>query len=185
MRYGAAPSYSIKSARLAADGNPVPYKPSPNVRGHAAPTLIVIHDTAGHLHGGSSVSWLTQRKAKASAHFVVERDGSVTQMVELDRIAWHAGKSAWRGRSDCNSFAIGIEIVSPGRLVRKGATAVAWFGEADLAAIFAAAETEAQALLASLTVHGVSSDEALTNGQRPTPTADELLAELPTITWPA
>ena len=36
--------------------------------------------------------------------FVVERDGSVTQLVAFDRVAWHAGQSQWRGRSGCNAF---------------------------------------------------------------------------------
>ena len=76
--------------------------------GRLEPTLIVLHDTAGRLAKGSSVAWLCNPKAKASAHLVVERDGSVTQLAEFDPpVAWHAGQSSWRGRSGCNAFAIG------------------------------------------------------------------------------
>jgi N-acetylmuramoyl-L-alanine amidase len=35
-------------------------------------------------------------------------------MVEEDRRAWHAGKSAWAVETDINSRSIGIEIANPG-----------------------------------------------------------------------
>ena len=47
---------------------------------------------------------------RVSAHFLVRRDGSLIQFVSCDERAWHAGVSAWRGRSDCNDFSIGIEL---------------------------------------------------------------------------
>ena len=47
---------------------------------------------------------------KVSAHFLVRRDGSVIQFVPVERRAWHAGASAWRGRSRCNDFSVGIEL---------------------------------------------------------------------------
>ena len=47
---------------------------------------------------------------KVSAHFLVRRDGSVVQFVPVERRAWHAGASAWRGRERCNDFSIGIEL---------------------------------------------------------------------------
>ncbi|ROL78911.1 1,6-anhydro-N-acetylmuramyl-L-alanine amidase AmpD [Pseudomonas vranovensis] len=47
---------------------------------------------------------------RVSAHFLVERDGKVTQFVScLDR-AWHAGVSCFDGREACNDFSIGIEL---------------------------------------------------------------------------
>ncbi|MDQ6996696.1 MAG: 1,6-anhydro-N-acetylmuramyl-L-alanine amidase AmpD [Mariprofundus sp.] len=48
---------------------------------------------------------------KVSAHFVVARDGSITQFVACGRRAWHAGLSEWKGRCDCNDYAIGIEMI--------------------------------------------------------------------------
>ncbi|WP_200837963.1 peptidoglycan recognition protein family protein, partial [Starkeya nomas] len=54
--------------------------------------------------------------SKVSAHFVVARDGSVTQLAPCNVQTWHAGKSSWRGRSNVNSFAVGIEIANPGPL---------------------------------------------------------------------
>jgi len=47
---------------------------------------------------------------RVSAHFLIERDGRVTQFVScLDR-AWHAGISSFEGRETCNDFSLGIEL---------------------------------------------------------------------------
>jgi AmpD protein len=48
--------------------------------------------------------------AEVSAHLLVERDGRLTQFVNCDRRAWHAGVSSWCGRDNCNDFSIGIEL---------------------------------------------------------------------------
>ena len=47
---------------------------------------------------------------QVSAHFFLRRTGELLQFVSCDDRAWHAGISAWRGRSGCNDFSIGIEI---------------------------------------------------------------------------
>jgi AmpD protein len=47
---------------------------------------------------------------KVSAHFLVRRDGELVQFVPVERRAWHAGASSWRGRSACNDFSVGIEL---------------------------------------------------------------------------
>jgi AmpD protein len=47
---------------------------------------------------------------KVSSHFLVRRDGELVQFVPVERRAWHAGASSWRGRSRCNDFSIGIEL---------------------------------------------------------------------------
>jgi len=46
-----------------------------------------------------------------SAHFVVDREGGITQFVACENRAWHAGVSEWQGRSGCNDYAIGIEMI--------------------------------------------------------------------------
>jgi AmpD protein len=47
---------------------------------------------------------------RVSAHFLIERDGVLTQFVScLDR-AWHAGVSSFEGRDSCNDYSIGIEL---------------------------------------------------------------------------
>ena len=50
------------------------------------------------------------RALRVSAHFLVRRTGELVQFVPCGRRAWHAGESAWRGRSRCNDFSIGVEL---------------------------------------------------------------------------
>ncbi len=47
---------------------------------------------------------------RVSAHLLIRRDGSLTQYVPLHLSAWHAGKSSFLGRVNCNDYAIGIEL---------------------------------------------------------------------------
>ncbi|MES2977646.1 MAG: 1,6-anhydro-N-acetylmuramyl-L-alanine amidase AmpD [Pseudomonadota bacterium] len=50
------------------------------------------------------------RGMQVSAHFFIERSGRLWQFVDCDARAWHAGESAWRGRSNCNDDSVGIEL---------------------------------------------------------------------------
>lgn len=50
------------------------------------------------------------RGLEVSAHFLLRRDGALLQFVSCDMRAWHAGRSCWRGRDNCNDFSIGIEL---------------------------------------------------------------------------
>jgi len=52
----------------------------------------------------------TIRGLQVSAHFVVRREGTLMQFVSCDDRAWHAGRSRFRGRDECNDYAIGIEL---------------------------------------------------------------------------
>jgi len=47
---------------------------------------------------------------KVSAHLLIKRDGSVTQFVDFDQRAWHAGASIFNKIPDCNNYSIGIEL---------------------------------------------------------------------------
>ena len=47
---------------------------------------------------------------QVSSHFLLRRDGELVQYVPCDARAWHAGRSSWRGRENCNDFALGIEL---------------------------------------------------------------------------
>jgi AmpD protein len=47
---------------------------------------------------------------RVSSHFLIERDGRLTQFVSCNARAWHAGLSAFKGRQRCNDFSIGIEL---------------------------------------------------------------------------
>ena len=50
------------------------------------------------------------RDVEVSAHFVIRRDGALIQFVSCDNRAWHAGRSRYQGRDNCNDFSIGIEL---------------------------------------------------------------------------
>jgi AmpD protein len=50
------------------------------------------------------------RGLEVSSHFYIRRDGSLWQFVSCDDRAWHAGRSEYRGRSNCNDDSIGIEL---------------------------------------------------------------------------
>lgn len=47
---------------------------------------------------------------QVSAHFYVRRNGAVIQFVGCDQRAWHAGRSTWRERENCNDYSVGIEL---------------------------------------------------------------------------
>jgi N-acetylmuramoyl-L-alanine amidase len=76
----------------------------------------------------AAVSTLTSLSAKVSAHLVIGRDGSITQLVPFNMIAWHAGASSWDGRVSLNKYSIGFELDNNGRLTRKGKQWASIFG---------------------------------------------------------
>ena len=47
---------------------------------------------------------------RVSAHLLINRKGVITQFVPFDKRAWHAGKSEFKGKNNCNDFSIGIEL---------------------------------------------------------------------------
>ena len=50
------------------------------------------------------------RGLEVSAHFFIRRDGELVQFVSVLDRAWHAGRSSWCGRDNCNDYSIGIEL---------------------------------------------------------------------------
>ncbi|MEY4426962.1 MAG: putative amidase protein [Pseudomonadota bacterium] len=50
------------------------------------------------------------RGAEVSAHFYIRRNGELWQFVSCDERAWHAGKSSFMGKDNCNDYSIGIEL---------------------------------------------------------------------------
>ena len=90
---------------------------SPNRSGAINPGVIVMHYTAGYT-AGAAIRALTDDsrdpRSRVSAHIVIDRDGSVTQLVPFNVKAWHAGPSIHGGRRGVNNFSIGIELVGIG-----------------------------------------------------------------------
>lgn len=109
-------------------------RPSPNFdeRGRAV-DLLILHYT-GMQDGPIAIERLTDpepragryafawenpedpeaKLGRASAHYVLEEDGRVIDMVDESKRAWHAGAGLWRGEADLNARSIGIEIVNGG-----------------------------------------------------------------------
>lgn len=52
----------------------------------------------------------TIQGAEVSAHLFIERDGAMTQFVNFEERAWHAGRSSYLGKPECNDYSIGIEL---------------------------------------------------------------------------
>ncbi len=82
--------------------------------------IIVMHYTAGYNAKSAVNTFLGQKKPRSSAHFVVDVNGEVIQMVSTLDVAFHAGGSLYRGRPYVNNFSIGIEIVNPGYHFKDG-----------------------------------------------------------------
>jgi AmpD protein len=103
--------------------------PSPNADERPAgtePDLLVIHNISlppGE-YGGPWIEQLFQNRLpcdahpffagliglRVSAHLLIRRDGELVQFVALHRRAWHAGRSVFDGRPECNDYSIGIEL---------------------------------------------------------------------------
>lgn len=112
-------------------GDQVKYQESPNFGGSMSsgmPDAIVLHYTAGS-SAESSVRTLCNPRTKASAHLVVGRDKSITQLVPFNIMSWHAGNSSYQGRVGFNKYSIGIEIDNAGQLNKTVGGCVAWFGK--------------------------------------------------------
>jgi N-acetylmuramoyl-L-alanine amidase len=108
------------------EGDHIDRKETPNKGGNIKPHYLVYHFTAGR-DAKSTVSWLCNRDAKASAHLVVARDGEITQLAPFNIKTWHAGRSHWDGLAGLNSYSIGIEMDNAGRLTQVGSKYRAWF----------------------------------------------------------
>jgi len=82
-------------------------KKSPNVSTSTInPEGVVLHHSSGSYAG--SVSWILQSKSQVSYHVIIDTDGSRTVFAEEWKRCWHAGKSNFKGRSNCNGFLVGL-----------------------------------------------------------------------------
>jgi N-acetylmuramoyl-L-alanine amidase len=111
-------------------GNDIQFIQTPNVGSPFAsglPDTIIIHFTAGS-SAESSIKTLTDPASKASAHLVVGRNGSITQLAPFNVLTWHAGESAYGSRIGFNKYAIGIEIDNAGPLTKRADGFYSWFG---------------------------------------------------------
>ena len=106
----------------------VAWLPSPNfgARPAGAVSLVVLHNISlppdefagdwveqfflNRLDAQAHPYFASIAALQVSAHFYIRRDGRVIQFVGCDQRAWHAGRSQWCGREDCNDYSVGIEL---------------------------------------------------------------------------
>ncbi len=77
--------------------------PNTSSRNGAGINMIVLHSTTAATVEGT-INWFMDPKSQVSAHYIVDKNGDIYQMVSDDRSAWHA--------KAINSRSIGIEHVA-------------------------------------------------------------------------
>ena len=109
---------------------------SPNFgvrRGERGIDMIVLHYT-GCPSAESALLWMCSHDSQVSAHYLVDEDGEIVQLVDERARAWHAGVACWAGETDINSCSIGIEIQNMGHAAEGGLPP---YPEAQIAAVIA------------------------------------------------
>jgi len=89
--------------------------PSPNFNERPDGTRIdtvVVHATVFET-ADEVVKHFANPETSVSAHYTIDRDGTVVSHVPEESRAWHAGESRMKdGRVNVNDFSIGIELVN-------------------------------------------------------------------------
>ncbi|MDR2032057.1 MAG: N-acetylmuramoyl-L-alanine amidase [Azoarcus sp.] len=88
------------------------WRPSPN-HGARKANYVILHHTSSQTMA-RALHALTSPLSGVSSHYLIDRDGTLLQLVDETRRAWHAGESYWGGQTDMNSASIGIELVNNG-----------------------------------------------------------------------
>lgn len=74
-------------------------------------TCVVVHATATRSLD-ETLAIFSSPTQHVSAHFVVDKDGTVVQTVPVQNRAWHAGVSRLGNDANVNDFSVGIEMVN-------------------------------------------------------------------------
>ncbi|AKO45824.1 1,6-anhydro-N-acetylmuramyl-L-alanine amidase AmpD [[Haemophilus] ducreyi] len=64
----------------------------------------------GKLDSSLHPSFAQIKDLRVSAHCLINRKGEITQYVNFNDVAWHAGVSSFERREKCNDYSIGIEL---------------------------------------------------------------------------
>lgn len=67
---------------------------------------IILHTTEGPDRGS-----LNKVRRNGEAHYFITTNGHVYRIISKERVAFHAGRSMWRGKTDIDNCSIGIEVV--------------------------------------------------------------------------
>ena len=84
---------------------------SPNISDRMASHVILHHTGCNY---DTAYMLLATNYGKVSSHYLIDRDGTILQLVDEKKRGHHAGASSWFSMSDLNSATIGIEIVNTG-----------------------------------------------------------------------
>lgn len=74
---------------------------------------VILHYT-GMETAAEAVARMCDSKAEVSCHYFIDYDGTISQLVQDEHKAWHAGISYWQGISGLNNYSIGIEVANKG-----------------------------------------------------------------------
>ena len=93
----------------------ISYSPNQSVKIRSKKDIkfIIIHYT-GMQSERACTRRLMDIKSKVSTHYLINRKGSIIQMVDEKNTAWHAGKSKWKNFINLNNRSIGIELLNKG-----------------------------------------------------------------------
>ncbi len=77
--------------------------------------MIVLHATATDTLADTFYYLIEkEEQPRVSSHYVIDRDGTIYQLVDDEKRAWHAGVASWGNiTEDVNSHSIGIEFQCP------------------------------------------------------------------------
>jgi len=120
-----APAFHVKDGQLIGARQ----IPSPNFNQRPENTeiqLIVVHNISlppSQFGGGyieqffqNQLDWSvhpyfqTIQGMQVSTHLLILRSGEVLQFVNFNERAWHAGRSTYLAKKECNDYSIGIEL---------------------------------------------------------------------------
>nr|HIL74870.1 N-acetylmuramoyl-L-alanine amidase [Rhodospirillales bacterium] len=90
--------------------------PSPNYNDRPPGTeidILVFHYT-GMPKPAQALERMCDPDVKVSAHYLIDKDGQLFQLISEEKRAWHAGISSWRNNYNINDRSIGIELANPG-----------------------------------------------------------------------
>ena len=87
------------------------YHKSPNISERMA-SHVILHHTSCNFD--TAYMLLATKFGKVSSHYLVDKDGTILQLVDEKKRGHHAGVSSWFSMWDLNSATIGIEIVNNG-----------------------------------------------------------------------
>lgn len=90
--------------------------PNYNQRPHDQISCIVLHYT-DMINAKESIQRLCDPQYQVSAHYLIDDNGDVYELVSPLQRAWHAGVSVYNQQHNVNDFSIGIELQNKGETV--------------------------------------------------------------------